>query len=123
MASLHKASERGHSDVAAVLLGAGARPTAQDNGLRSPLLLAASKSHWELASLLLARGPAAAAAPDRTGMTPLHYAARQNRESLAAELLAAGADPFHQTNDGMNAVDVAAQGSNVRRVLQTAPLR
>lgn len=56
-------------------------------------------------------------------MTPLHYAAKQNREELAAALLAAGADPFAQTNDGMSAIDVAAQGSNVRRALQTAPLK
>lgn len=90
---------------------------------RTPLLLASAKSHWDLATVLLASGPAAATAADRGGMTPLHYAARQNREELAAALLAAGADPFAQSREGMSATDMAAQGSNVRRALQTAPLR
>ena len=95
MTALHFAAERGHADVAAALIDAGA---AVDAGTRigryAPLHLAARGGHGPVVALLLEAGAAANAATTNSGVTALHLAAAAvDGRSAVAALLDHGADP------------------------------
>ena len=76
MTALHWAAERGHADVARVLLDAGA---AVDRGTRigsyTPLHLASRRGNADMARTLLTAGADPGLATTSSGVTPLHLAA------------------------------------------------
>ncbi|WP_181782380.1 ankyrin repeat domain-containing protein, partial [Pseudonocardia pini] len=78
----------------------------------SPLRPALHSHRDENIALLLERGTDVDLA-DRTGHTPLHYAAMINRTAVVRDLLAAGADPTART----------AGGATFQRYLFTTPER
>jgi ankyrin repeat protein len=91
MTALHWAAERGQADIAAALLGAGARLTAVTRlGAYTPLHLAARRGHDAVALRLIAAG-AEVSAVATTGVTPLHLAAAAGTRATIEALLAKGA--------------------------------
>ena len=95
MTALHWAAERGHSDVAARLVEAGADVQARTRvGAHAPLHLAARRGSEEIVRTLLDAGADPNARTTSSGVTPLHLAAGAVRGTEAvALLLGAGADP------------------------------
>lgn len=70
---LHYAADRGHVEVAQVLLDEGANVNARDTSKRTPLHLAALTGLVEVMKVLLANG-ASKTAKNVAGMTPLDCA-------------------------------------------------
>jgi len=116
---LHHAGERGHIEVATLLIRSGAQVDSRDKGGLTPVALAMSQNHREMVECLVGLGAAVdlhlaaylgdagkvrgfldsgadvnAKGPD--GWTPLLYAVLQNQREAARLLIAAGA--------GLNAV-------------------
>ena len=94
MTALHWASERGDSELARMLLHAGAAidPATRIGGY-APLHLAARSGSSAVAELLLDAGADLLAAAPGTAATPLHLAAASGNPDLVALLLERGADP------------------------------
>ncbi|KAJ9638045.1 general transcription repressor [Knufia peltigerae] len=104
--ALCKASERGHADIADLLLDIGADIEASDRDL-TPLMEASTlKNNIEVVRLLLHRG--ADVNGGRGYDTPLTFAAGNGYIEVVRELLAAGADPNKMMNDGYSAARAAA---------------
>jgi len=98
----------GHTEVARLLLDAGADPSRPSrNALRvTPLHSASSASHLALVDLLLRHG-ADANATESNGMTPLHTAAGNGNREIIASLRNAGGDQTRKSNDGRTPADIA----------------
>lgn len=86
---LHVAAERGHTEVAGVLVAAGAPLEAGDSCGWTPLHMAAANGRTALVELLLARG-ANLNARDRRGQTPLRLAVKWNHPQTADVIRANG---------------------------------
>ena len=72
---MHRVSESGYTDLAAVLLNVGAHPKTEDKFGWTPLHLAALPGRIEIAQLLLERGTD----PNKT---PLHHAAEKGHDEV-----------------------------------------
>ena len=93
MTALHWAARRGDTDIASILLEAGADVRAVTRlGSYTPLHLAAQEGSEGVVRALLARD-ADAGAVTTTGAVPLHFAAASGNEVAIALLLERGADP------------------------------
>ena len=105
---LHWACERGHLDVAALLIHNGADISGQCFDGRTGMHLAVQNNHVPLVKHLLALGvnPNAAAFDGRTA---LHLAVEANNTEIALILLDAGADATERTTSGFNAFQLASQ--------------
>ena len=91
MTALHWAAERGQRDVVALLLAAGAQPSAVTRlGGYQPLHLAARGGHADVVTALLG-AHAQASATTTTGATALHFAAAAGNAAAATALIDAGA--------------------------------
>lgn len=84
----------GRLDVAKMLLDAGANGNATDHVGRLPLFHAVKAGRWDTVRWLLDRGTDVDAT-DRGGSTALRDAVDADDHTMAALLLAAGADPNH----------------------------
>ena len=121
--ALHYACFFGGAAATAVLLEAGADPSAAaDNPSRvRPLHSAAAARDAESARLLLEAG----ADPDARqegGFTALHAAAQHDDDALATLLLRHGADPALRNDQGADAEGIArARGSTAVLALLCAP--
>ncbi len=108
---LHQAILRNRTEIATLLLDAGASVDAPDRSARTPLHLAVERGNVALVQTLLARH----AKPnelDRTGWTPLHHAAAKNKVAIARALLAGGANPKALSERGGTPLhEAAASGS------------
>ena len=99
----------GHTDVAQLLLQAGADVNVRaDDGLM-PLHLAALGGETEVAGLLVARGADVHARDDISGWTPLYWAAAHGHASVAELLLAKGTDLNAKDRQGRTPLDIAAK--------------
>jgi len=99
----------GHPEAVRLLLARGADVAqAARNPMRVQALHAgaASKS-FEVVQLLVEAG-APVNAQQQKGWTPLHEAVRQGNEAMVRLLLAHGADPKQQNEDGKSAIGLAA---------------
>uniref|UniRef100_A0A0G4HUQ2 Nephrocystin 3-like N-terminal domain-containing protein n=1 Tax=Chromera velia CCMP2878 TaxID=1169474 RepID=A0A0G4HUQ2_9ALVE len=83
---LHKASEKGHKEVAVLLLDHGAQADAEDDLGETALHHAAKNGHKEMAELLLERG-AAVDAKDWLGVMPVYYAEVRGHADVGTLLL------------------------------------
>ena len=104
--SIHDAARRG--DIVAVKqhLAAGTDVNAKaSNG--TPLHLAATFGHKEIAELLIDKGVDVNAVGGLLGWTPLHWAAREGRKEVAELLIAKGADVNAKDEDGKKPLDWA----------------
>ncbi|MEM6521568.1 MAG: ankyrin repeat domain-containing protein [Cyanobacteria bacterium P01_D01_bin.44] len=82
------AARDGHTDIAQVLIAAGAEVNWIDGEGVTPLILAAFKGHEELTKLLLAHD-ADITVVDQWGRTALDYALRRGEEDAIAQLIQA----------------------------------
>ncbi|MGY8732999.1 MAG: ankyrin repeat domain-containing protein [Pirellulales bacterium] len=104
--SIHDAARR--DDIVAVKqhLAAGTDVNAKaSNG--TPLHLAATFGHKEIAELLIDKGADVNAVGGLLGWTPLHWAAREGRKEVAELLIAKGADVNAKDEDGKKPLDWA----------------
>eukprot|EP01051_Picozoa_sp_SAG22_P017996 SAG22_NODE_2912_length_2109_cov_3.539801_1_plen_510_part_01 len=91
--ALHRAAERGRTDIVQALLAAGADHTLPTSfGGDTALHLAADRGHTGTVQLLVDNG-ADAKVKNKSSYTPLHSALHGNRQQVARDLLKAGADP------------------------------
>ena len=102
-----------HAGAAALLVRAGADLTARATGTMTVQALhaAAASAEGRCIPLLLAAG----APVDETqggGFTPLHEASTRKLRWLVELLLAAGADPSRQADDGRDAAAMAEQAGD-----------
>ncbi|CAE7338452.1 Ankrd28 [Symbiodinium natans] len=105
---LHHAARRGHAEVTALLLNAGARIDAQDGDSNTPLHhTARSDMLFNVSTLLLARG-ADFELPDAIGFRPLHYACTFSQPLTAMKLLDLSADVWAMDRSGWSPVIHAA---------------
>lgn len=93
MTALHWAAERGHTEMAARLIeaGAGVSPTTR-LGDYTPLHIAARGGHASVVAALLEAGANPGARTSTGGSTPLHFAASTSSEEAVEALIAHGAD-------------------------------
>jgi ankyrin repeat protein len=120
--ALHEAALQGHKDVAEVLVRCGARMDKGDNRGRTPVMAAMERDHRSLVEYFVRAGAAVnlhlaaylgdaakvkslidsgadVTARDRSGSTPLCYAASHGYEEVA-KLLIAAAGNLNDTADG-----------------------
>ena len=101
------AAQNGHVKACALLLDAGADPTACAEDGNPPLWVAAFKGRLEVCALLLARG-AYVDQSNRNGSTALYAAAQEGHAPTVRLLLAGNAYPLAKTKKGSFALYVAA---------------
>ncbi|CBJ28413.1 ankyrin repeat protein [Ectocarpus siliculosus] len=107
---LHRAVLGGHSEVARVLIKAGADKDARTGGSgATPLHLAARKGHESCLRTLLLTGADKDSKRGLDGATPLHQAAFFGQMGAVRELLESLADPNAQDAEGCTPVFLASQ--------------
>ena len=110
---LHIACQSGYHAMAKALLAAGAMRTARDNNSCSCLHAAAHDGHLACVTLLIGRpdslkmSAAEINAPDKNGLAAFVMAVMGGHRYCCAALLAAGADPAADIQDGFSALDLA----------------
>ncbi len=93
MTALHWAAQNGSTEVAEVLLYAGARVDGLTRlGNYTPLHLASREGHGQLVEVLLAAGAEPNALTSTGAVAPLHFAATSGSEEAVTALLNKGAD-------------------------------
>ena len=97
---LHLAANKGHYEIAELLLQNGAKVNAKGKKEVTPLHLAAQKGHYEVAELLLQNGAKVNAKKEFEKYTPLHEAIRLNHSKVVELLLENGADVNARDQDG-----------------------
>ncbi len=108
---LHQAILRNRTEIALLLLAAGADVDQPDRSKRSPLHLAVERNNVALLEALLAR-KAKPDVRDNAGWTPLHNAAAKDRVASARALLKGGANPMTLSERGGTPLhEAAASGS------------
>lgn len=102
------AAYRGHTEIVALLLAAGADVTVVDPGMRATALHAAAYAgHADAAKLLIEYGIDLDKKGPYNGYTALHDAVWQNRIETARVLIEAGADTTITSNAGETPLDFA----------------
>lgn len=111
--ALHLAAHFGHTEVARLLLEAGASVHAHStNGMSNvPLHAALAGNHVEVAELLLNSG-ADVDALQHGGFTGMHEAAQNGNMRMVELLLSRGADTTVLTDDGRTAAGLAREGGH-----------
>ena len=113
---MYIAAEKGHTDIAQLLVDQGADKDLAKNDGVTPLYIAAGKGHTDVAQLLVDQGADKGNAPhtgSNAGMTPLFMAAQMGHTDIVQLLVDQGADKNAVTRDhGQTAASIAAeQGS------------
>ena len=109
---LHLALQRGHMEVARLLVELGADATAQDNQGWTPLHWAAKEGSMDLAYLLIVQG-ADVTAQDNDGWTPLHWAMLRGSVNISHFLIEHGADLTAQDGNGLTPLHWAVKEGSV----------
>lgn len=113
--SLHICASRGHKDMVAALLGAGASVNVGDDSGRTPLHWAAFQGHGPCISELLAAGAEVNTAADWK-RTPLHVAAAEGHLEAVKLLVRGGAKVNAQTVQGYSPLWFAALNNHTNVV-------
>lgn len=87
---------------------------------RTPLHVACTHGQQPAVATLLAASPELASTGDANGWTPLHVAASCGFAKICQMLVEAGADPAAKTNEGQDAVAVAASPAVVDALAKAA---
>jgi len=121
---LQAALEKGHFDVAQLLLSNKASIEVKDCFDRTPLSDAAARGDFESVQWLLSKGANPNVA-DFEGQTPLHHAVVSERAELVAILLASGADRTLKNILGRTPLDIAKvkKLDKIEQLLQATDLR
>ena len=115
--ALTAAAMRGHTEVARVLLEAGASTEVRDCTGATPLCEAVFHNHPDVVRLLRERYGADVNAPNAFGWTPLHVVVDRGHSELTDYLLGeGGADVTLTTPEGYTALHVAAMNGRTRTV-------
>jgi len=109
---LHQASDRGHAEIARVLLERGADPNAQNNNGWSPLHRASDGGYAEVVRVLIGYG-ADVSARDAQGWTPLHWASDRGYVGVTRVLLEHSADPTARDEQGWTPLHRASDQGHV----------
>ena len=109
---LHVASDRGHADLAQLLLEHDADGNAQDDIGRTPLHMSSEYGHVEVARILLEQG-ADTETRDRGDTSPLEQATSEGHVEVVRLLLEHGADANTQGNDDWTPLHVASFNGRV----------
>jgi len=96
---LHLSSQKGHGDIARILVEQGANVAAQDQRGSTPLHKASRNGHLDVAQFLVKHG-ADVAAQDQRGKTPLHKASWNGHLDVARFLVDRGANAGAQDQRG-----------------------
>ncbi len=115
LAPLHQAILRNRSEIALLLLDAGASVDTPDTSARTPLHLAVERGNLVLVQALLARR-ARPDERDRLGWTPLHHAAAKDRVAIARALLAGGASRAALSERGGTPLHEAAPSAGAEMI-------
>ena len=123
-APLHTASRWGHTEIANLLITAGADVNAESNSGSVPLGIAAYAGYKQIVALLISNG-ANVNIKDKSGSTPLHYALRMYEPSMQHKqiielLIANGANVnakenakiIQGTTGGMSALHYSAKAGS-----------
>ena len=104
------AAQEGHTEIAGLLLDAGANVNFTDSEGFTPLKQAVGESHLATVELLLLRGADIHhRCKSDGGCTVLHTAAAYGRIDCIRLLLSYGADPKTPTDDGQTPYDTAIE--------------
>ena len=115
------AAQKGHCEVVSLLLRRNACVNVVDNNGVTPLINTAQKGHLDMVTLLLAQTVDVNHA-DSEGDTALTVATGNQRYKVAKLLLIEGkANASHKTNDGSNALHIAASLGNRKLVRLLSP--
>jgi ankyrin repeat protein len=107
------ACHRNNTDIAGMLLEAGANPSIGDGLCRSPLMWAAELGNTSLVKMLLQAGASANGADCKYGTSPLRWAASNGHTEVVELLVCAGADVDHQDTSGWTPLHFAAGGNHL----------
>lgn len=114
MTALHWAAEEGHVQVVAFLLGEGAQPSSMDPFGMTPLISASLRGHLPVVQLLMRRlGREGLEERGNSGITALHWAARQGHEEVVAFLKSKGPQAATRDQDGMTPLMWASDRGHV----------
>ena len=132
--ALHRAAHNGSTEIARLLVRAGADITVQNRDNKTPATLADEQGHGSLARMLghfpkLHEAVAAGDPEDvkqlmaeeqstnmkhpRDGYTPLHEAARQGRPEVVQVLIDAGADIYLKDKNNRTVLDIALEEGHI----------
>lgn len=107
LSPLQQAILRNQTEIARLLIDAGADIDQPDRSRRTPLHLAVERGNLALVETLLSRR-AQPNERDKMGWTPLHHAAAKDRLAIARALLAGGANPMTLSERGGTPLHEAA---------------
>ena len=108
----------GKTDVAELLLRAGADPLAEEPTFYdTPLYVAAMNGHLDFVKMMLSRGVSVNFQNTHTGETPLWVAAKDGQAEVTEFLLSNGADPNIASTNGMTPMSVSSD-SRVKDLLR-----
>uniref|UniRef100_A0A8C2S9N8 K Homology domain-containing protein n=1 Tax=Capra hircus TaxID=9925 RepID=A0A8C2S9N8_CAPHI len=110
--ALTYACENGHTDVADVLLQAGADLEHESEGGRTPLMKAARAGHVCTVQFLISKGANVNRTTANNDHTVLSLACAGGHLAVVELLLAHGADPTHRLKDGSTMLIEAAKGGH-----------
>ncbi|KAI9869165.1 MAG: hypothetical protein M1813_002989 [Trichoglossum hirsutum] len=106
---LHWAAEKGHEEMARLLLDSGAKADVMDKEGRTALLLGSCKGHEKFVQLMLDRDGVDLNTKDVDCSTPLSFAAENGHENVVRMLLQhEGIEPDSKDRDGSTPLSWAA---------------
>ena len=106
---LHAALDKGHQDVALLLLQNGANAGSRGIEGQTPLHIASDRGYIDIVKSLIDNHGADPNAENDGQETPLHLASKSGQDEVANILLTGGADANHQDRDGWSPLHVASQ--------------
>lgn len=105
---LHKAANVGEAELAAELIERGVDMDAQDYEKKTPLHRAIEKGHDDVAKLLI-ESDCCIDIADEYGAQPLLRAVQNANVEITEMLVESGADPYHETDEGLSPHDLAEE--------------